>query len=310
MKEKIESPINSEPLELHLESKDFSVSQEEFQLYANQSKDFLMTFPQPTASDLPKYYESDNYISHTDSKQNLVDKAYQFVKRITLKQKTEQVQKLLKEDEFLLDVGCGTGDFLVECVKKKISVFGIEPNAHARKLAQQKLEKLNGIGTNIFPTLEALEKDLSKAQIKFSVITLWHVLEHIPDLNNYLRALKNLLKEDGTLIVAVPNFKSFDAAYYGKFWAAYDLPRHLWHFSQSSISDLFRNHGMEVTEIHPMIFDAFYVSILSEKYKTGKANFMNAFRVGLNSNFKAGQSKEHSSIIYVIKRVNNDFKAI
>ena len=130
---------------------------------------------------------------------------------------------------------------------------------------------------------------------------MWHVLEHVPNLEEYLVALKRLLKPTGTILIAVPNFKSFDANYYGRFWAAYDVPRHIWHFSKVTIKKLFSEKEMNLVKVLPMKFDSFYVSLLSEKYKTGKMNFIKAFFVGLKSNLCAKKSKEYSSHIYVIK---------
>ena len=130
---------------------------------------------------------------------------------------------------------------------------------------------------------------------------MWHVLEHVPDVEHQIKELKRLLKPNGTIIVAVPNYKSFDAQHYGKFWAAYDVPRHLWHFSKTSIEKLVSREKMKVVKILPMVFDSFYVSLLSEKYKTGKMNFIKAFWIGLRSNVKANSTKEYSSHIYMIK---------
>ena len=130
---------------------------------------------------------------------------------------------------------------------------------------------------------------------------MWHVLEHVPDLDAQIKELKRLLKPSGTLIIAVPNFKSFDATHYGKFWAAYDVPIHFWHFSKTAIKMLFEKEAMQLEKVLPMKFDSFYVSLLSEKYKTGKMNYINAFFIGLQSNWKAKRNFEYSSHIYIIK---------
>lgn len=147
-----------------------------------------------------------------------------------------------------------------------------------------------------------LEKDLSffKEQ-KFDVITLWHVLEHVENLESFIQSLKEHLKENGRLVIAVPNYKSFDAKYYGAFWAAFDVPRHLWHFSQTSIQQLFSKVSLNVIRVLPMKFDAFYVSLLSEKYKNGKMNIFKSFWIGFQSNRKAKKTSEYSSLIYILK---------
>ena len=150
-------------------------------------------------------------------------------------------------------------------------------------------------GVNFAGTLSDLESH------SFDLITMWHVLEHVTNLDEYLAELKRLLTPTGTILIAVPNFKSFDANYYGRFWAAFDVPRHIWHFSITAIQKLFEEKEMKLVDVHPMKFDSFYVSLLSEKYKTGKMNFIRAFFVGLKSNHSAKQTKEYSSHIYIIK---------
>ena len=200
----------------------------------------------------------------------------------------------------ILDIGCGTGSFLVECKKRGWNINGIEPNDKAIELALSKLNLKNNKFEEriIFSDIQ----DLIQKEVRYDVITMWHVLEHVPNLEEYIGKLRTLLKKDGIIIIAVPNFKSFDAEYYREFWAAYDVPRHLWHFSKKSIQILFERSGMKVIETLPMKFDSYYVSLLSQKYKTGKSNMMKAFYIGFLSNIKARRSKESSSLVYLIKR--------
>lgn len=277
-------------MKLHLKTKDYSVSREEFQIVYDEQLEMLITKPQP--ADLDKYYQSENYISHTDANISFLDKAYQGVKKYSLINKVRLIGKYARSGKLLLDVGAGTGDFLLKAKKMGWEIEGVEPNSHARILA---LEKEVGL----YPSLHALPEK------KYDVITLWHVLEHLPDLQNQIKQLISLLKVDGTLVIAVPNFNSFDAKYYKKYWAAYDVPRHLWHFSKASIQKMFATHGMKVIKTKPMVFDAFYVSLLSEKYKTGRLNIIRAFGVALWSNCKAWKTKEYSSLIYILKGANN-----
>lgn len=274
---------------LFISCKDYTVSNKEFDLLYNSELDMLETSPQPTVEELPKYYESEDYISHTDSKKSFIDKLYQLVKKYTLNKKLRLINSFETEEKTILDIGCGTGDFLAICKNDEWNVIGVEPNKSARKLAKNKFD------LDIFSEVEEINSK------KFDVITLWHVLEHIPNLNEYISAIKPLLKENGVLVVAVPNFKSYDANHYKQFWAAYDVPRHLWHFSRRSIQVLFLKQQMRVEKTLPMKFDSFYVSLLSEKYKTGKTNFITAFCIGMLSNIKALRTKEYSSLIYLIK---------
>jgi len=284
MSKKIDFYQNLEP---YLVCKDYTVSHEEYQVMFNKEFDMLVTIPVP--KNISDYYKSEDYISHTDSKKSLFDKVYQAVKNTTLKSKLRLINSFNTKSKKILDVGAGTGDFLKVCKTNSWEIFGSEPDSGARNIAAKK-------GVN-------LEKDLSKFQNQqFDVITLWHVLEHVENLQEYITTLKRLLTENGRLIIAVPNFKSYDAIKYKEFWAAFDVPRHLWHFSETSISKLFSYENMKVEKILPMKFDAYYVALLSEKYKYKKSKPFSAFINGFKSNFKAKSTKEYSSLIYVLKK--------
>ena len=270
----------------YLKVKDHSVSQEDFELHYDSKYDLLKTVPIP--ENLERYYQSQDYISHTDSKRSLFEKLYHWVKQYTLSQKERLIFSYLKTRGNLLDIGAGTGDFLAFAKMKKWEVLGIEPSSKAKELARKK-----GI-----PFIENIQ-DLSDNS--FDVITMWHVLEHVENLEDQITELKRICKPQGFIIIAVPNYKSFDATHYKEFWAAYDVPRHLWHFSKNAIKNLFSEKEMTLQKIHPMYFDSFYVSLLSEKYKTGNMNYIRAFYIGLLSNLKGIFSKEFSSHIYVFK---------
>lgn len=279
----------------YLTVKDHSVSGEEFQLIYNEELDMLETFPQPKAEKLSDYYESEDYISHTDTKRNLLEYVYHSVRKIALKKKLKLINSFNSETKSLLDIGCGTGDFLETALNANWTITGIEPNAQARTIANSKTNNA------VFQTeyLHQLNPN------SFDVITLWHVLEHLPDLEHQIKLVKSLLKPNGTLVIAVPNYKSYDAQHYKNFWAAYDVPRHLWHFSKTAISELVKKENMKLVQTLPMMFDAYYVSLLSEKYKSGWMNPFKAFWIGWHSNYGARRSQEYSSHIYIIKSVNS-----
>lgn len=279
---------------MYLKVKDYLVSGEEFMLAENEFGDLLQTIPVPEIEKLPEYYKSENYISHTDTKKSFTEKVYHFVKGIAIKQKVSFIKSLNKSAGKLLDIGSGTGDFLVAAKVKNWEVFGVEPNQDARVLSEQK-------GLKVSNELKEI------AETNFDVITLWHVLEHVPDLENYIQEIAARLKPTGTLIVAVPNFKSKDAKHYKEFWAAYDVPRHLWHFSKPAIQRLFSKHNFQLIKTKPMWFDAFYVSLLSEKHKTGKSNWFRAIFIGALSNLATLATKECSSHIYVLKKNKKQF---
>ena len=272
--------------------KDYSVSGELFQLLYNEELEMLETFPQPKEDRLSEYYKTEDYISHTDTQRNLFEKVYHWVRKISLKRKLKLINSFKFSEKNLLDIGCGTGDFLKVAKENNWLVSGIEPNENARQIANSKTDN------SVFQ-IEQLSRFNPKS---FNVITLWHVLEHLPKLEEHIKIIKSLLKDDGVLIIAVPNYKSYDAKFYKSFWAAYDVPRHLWHFSRSSISKLFGKHNFRLEKSLPMKFDAYYVSLLSEKYKTGWMNVFRAFNIGLISNIKAKSTKEYSSVIYILKK--------
>jgi len=282
----------SKNLKNYLTVKDNSVSKETFELLYDENLDFLITSPKPSENDLGRYYESDDYISHTDGKRSVFEKAYHFIKNIALKNKLSLINDLQKSKGILLDIGAGTGDFLLVAKQNGWKTIGIEPSEKAKAIAEKKGVELKSNLSNF-------------ANHSFDVITMWHVLEHVPNLENQIKELKRLVKPNGSIIIAVPNFKSFDAKYYKEFWAAYDVPRHLWHFSKTAIEKLFAQEDLRLEKILPMKFDSFYVSLLSEKYKTGKMNYIKAFSIGLKSNLKAKKNFEYSSHIYVLKNAKN-----
>lgn len=269
--------------------RDQTVSGEHFELRKAEGIDLLATFPRPEKDKLAKYYKSEKYISHTDSETGFIDKIYQQIKSIMLQKKIKWIEKIKPEQGKILDIGAGTGDFLLKAKEKGWQTFGVEPNSGARKLSAKKGVDLIG---NISPLPDH----------HFDVITMWHVLEHVPDLEQQIKDLDRLLKPKGLLIIAVPNFKSYDAQKYKEHWAAYDVPRHLYHFSPESILQIFEPAGFSLTSQKGLFFDSFYVSLLSEKYKSRTNNFFKAVAIGLLSNFKAITSGDYSSIAYFLQK--------
>ncbi|NJY61480.1 class I SAM-dependent methyltransferase [Salinimicrobium sp. CDJ15-81-2] len=269
--------------------KDHTVSGEYFELRKAEALDLLATFPRPENDKLSEYYKSENYISHTDSKRSFLDKVYQKVKNLMLQKKINWIEKSHSGKGRILDIGAGTGDFLVAAKNAGWETLGLEPNLGARKLAAKK-------------GVELIEDIYSLPDSHFDVITMWHVLEHVPDLDWQLKELDRILKPDGLLVIAVPNYKSYDAQKYKEHWAAYDVPRHLYHFSPEAMRKIFQQKGFLLTSQKGLFFDAFYVSLLSEKYKTGSSNPLKAITTGILSNIKAASSGNYSSLAYFFRR--------
>ncbi len=272
---------------IYIKCKDYLVSNKEFEL-VNKENELLTTFPIP--KDLDRYYKSKNYRSHTNAKKKIIDKVYQIIKMYSLYKKEKLVYHLLKRRKSILDIGCATGDFINTCKIKGWDVWGIEPSKVAIKNAKMSIKKYIQNSSE----LESVKKS-------YEIITMWHVLEHIPHLQSTIENLKRILSSEGYLIIAVPNYKSFDAQYYKQYWAAYDVPRHVHHFSKNAIKTIFQKNGLELQKIKPMYFDSFYVSILSEKYKNNKVNYIRAFLIGFYSNIYGFFKKEYSSHIYILK---------
>lgn len=280
-------------VDLFLESEDYFLTKEKFSVFLCHNCGLKYTNPRPAKEELPDYYESEEYFSHDTGNTSVFASAYKIARRIALRRKTSLVKNHTAGNK-ILDIGCGTGEFLKVCKKEGFDVTGIEPNEKAATFAKE---------VNQIPVFS--EEHLEKLPANsFDVITLWHVLEHVPDLNERMRTVKRLLKEMGTIIIAVPNASSPDALHYGKFWAAYDLPRHLYHFNPESFDHLARRHEFRISQILPMKMDAFYISLLSEKYLKGKSDIFSAFISGLRSNAIASKNISYSSIIFVLK---NDF---
>ena len=269
---------------------DYSVSGKPFELMLDVEADMLITTPKPSPDELPAFYESDDYISHTDGKRSAFERIYQLIRKVALRRKLRMISRYQRPG-MLLDIGAGTGDFAMAAKARGWTVAGAEPNPKARAMALAKGLNLQTETAHFGPH-------------EFDVITMWHVLEHVYDLPAQVHELKWLLKPSGTIFIAVPNFKSFDARKYNAYWAAYDVPRHLWHFSRQAVSAIFEPEGFEVRNVIGMPFDAYYVSLLSEKYKTGKMRVIPALMTGFRSNWKARRSGEYSSLIYVITPKN------
>jgi 2-polyprenyl-3-methyl-5-hydroxy-6-metoxy-1,4-benzoquinol methylase len=272
---------------------DHSVSRERFQLVDCAACGFRFTNPRPLAHELGRYYQSADYISHTNAARTVRDRVYQRVRRFTLAAKYRLVHRY-EPPGHVLDVGCGTGEFLAFLKSRGYLAHGVEPSLKAREMA------IGSHALEIVPDLDAVRRAEG-----FRVITLWHVLEHLPDLRGTLKKLFSLLADGGLLVIAVPDRGSWDAAHYGADWAAWDVPRHLSHFRQADIQRLLREHGFELVRIRRMWFDAPYVSMLSEGVRgrgPGAALVIGGL-VGMWSNLVALVSgRPASSSLYIARK--------
>lgn len=273
-------------------ARDYTVTQGEFSLQQCTNCEFVITNPRPDQNSIGLYYQSDKYISHTGSGKNLVDRIYLLARNYTLYSKYKLIKRY-KALGSILDYGCGTGAFLHYMQQHHWQIAGVEPSEAAGKIANK-------------ATKTEIYRDLQLVKNKFDVVTLWHVLEHVHSLNEKLIEIKDHLEKDGIVIVAVPNCKSLDAKKYGAFWAGFDVPRHLWHFSKSNMKILLENNGFILINTIPMKLDSYYVSLLSESYKYPKKltilKMINAFISGFKSNNSARKTDQYSSLIYIARQ--------
>jgi len=280
----------SDKNEKELICKDYSISREEFHIVRCTNCQFIFTTPRPSENYIGKYYQSDAYISHQDNNKGLLNNVYYLIKQKNLKNKLNLINELYQRGQ-ILDIGCGTGSFLHICKEDGWNIRGVEPDENARKKAISKTQ------SQISADLISIEGEKS-----FDIITMWHVLEHIHKLNETIEKIYTLLKESGKLVIAVPNVESYDAKVFKQYWAAYDIPRHLYHFSKETLQKLMQKHGLKLEKVLPMPYDAYYISLLSLKNKFNKMDYLNAFAIGFKSNLRAKSTTNHSSLTYIFSK--------
>jgi 2-polyprenyl-3-methyl-5-hydroxy-6-metoxy-1,4-benzoquinol methylase len=251
----------------------------------------LFTNPRPEAEQAGYFYKSENYISHSNTQKGFINKLYHAVRNITLKQKTNLIQGDQQGTKNLLDIGCGNGHFLHACQQRGWNTFGMELDPDTAERAASLT------GQSIFPNLQAIPDEP-----QFELISLWHVLEHVYEIDAYFEFFKKRITPSGKLLLALPNSKSFDAHYFKEYWAAYDVPRHIYHFNPETIQSVAKKHGFKLKKQRGQIFDSFYIALLSHEYKTGSKKLVASFLIGLWSNilayFKTGN---YSSNIYIFE---------
>ncbi len=285
---------NSADFHQTLSVKDYTVSSENFDVMHCNNCDNRFTQDIASETEIGKYYQSENYISHSDTKKGFISKIYHSVRNITLVSKRKLIEKNIKQQKGkLLDIGAGTGAFANAMTQAGWTVAALEPDEDATRKAKENYQ------IELQPTTQLF--DFSARQ--FDAITMWHVLEHVHDVHGYLDQFKKILKPEGKVFIAVPNYTSFDATYYQQYWAGYDVPRHLYHFSPHGMKRLAQQHDFFVIKTKPMWFDSVYVSMLSEQYKNGHSNFIKALFIGFLSNIQAIFHKEKcSSVIYILQK--------
>lgn len=282
---------DSEKTQIHLWVKDLFLTNEAFEIHECLKCGLLFTEPRPKPKEIGKYYQSEEYYSHQENKKGFVPRIYEAVKSVNLKKKYKMATKGLEPGR-MLEIGCGAGDFLHTMEKHGWTCTGIEPSESAKEIATKKVKA---------KLLNPQEIDKLEDE-SFDLITMWHVLEHVDNLKEEIKQLQRLLKKGGRLVLALPNFKSADAQYYKEYWAAYDVPRHLNHFCHESINNIFKTTDFKRIKTDKLVWDAYYISYMSEKYMNHSLPLLKGAWKGLRSNCKARKNGEWSSLVYILER--------
>jgi SAM-dependent methyltransferase len=279
-------------LEQYLDSADFFFTQESFTLNRCAECGLILTNPFPGFEESLKYYQSETYFSHPNKKRNLFGYLYQLVRIQNMRSKIRVVKKFIRSGR-ILDIGCGSGDFLLACIKNGFDVSGIEVNDDARNFTSAR------IGSSVYQPKDSM----IIPSHHFGMITMWHVLEHIHDLDRQMNDIVRMLEPNGFLLLALPNPESYDCRKYGRHWAAWDLPRHVFHFTPKTIHLLAGKFGLKPIQTFPMKWDAYYISMLSEGYRQSNLGLLRGLFAGLSSNLRAKRTGNYSSLIYVFKKM-------
>lgn len=282
----------SNKAQINLWLKDEFLTKKDFHICECLNCGLLYTMPRPSKEKIGAYYKSDEYYSHQENKKGFVPRLYEAIKKINLKHKFRLASRDLPVGK-LLDIGCGVGDFLHVAENKGWQCTGVEPSEEAREIARQRIK-----GDLLY------SEDLNHLPDQsFDLITMWHVLEHVDDLKWQVAQLQRLIKPNGRIVIAVPNYRSYDGRFYNAYWAAYDVPRHLNHFNKTVITKMFKTSGLSLVCMDKLVWDAYYISFMSEQYKHHFMPLVRGVFRGLVSNAKARRSGEWSSLVYVFRPI-------
>ena len=281
----------SDKSQINLWLKDDFLSKEDFHICECLNCGLLYTMPRPSKEKIGEYYKSEEYYSHQENKKGFIPRLYENVKKVNLKHKYELATKGLTTGK-LLDIGCGVGDFLHTAEAHGWQCTGVEPSEEAKAIARQRTQA----------KLMSSEDQEQLPDASFDVITMWHVLEHVDDLRWQVTQLQRLIKPNGRIVIALPNYKSYDGQFYKEHWAAYDVPRHLSHFNRTTIAKILKTNDLKLIKTDKLKWDAYYISYMSEQYKIHKLPLVKGVYRGWLSNMKARRSGEWSSVVYIFEK--------
>ncbi len=281
----------SDKAQINLWLKDDFLSKEDFHICECLNCGLLYTMPRPSKDKIGEYYKSEEYYSHQENKKGFIPRLYENVKKVNLKHKYKLATNGLTTGK-LLDIGCGVGDFLHTAEAHGWQCTGVEPSEEAKAIARQRTQA----------KLMSSEDQEQLPDESFDVITMWHVLEHVDDLRWQIAQLQRLIKQNGRIVIALPNYKSYDGQFYKEHWAAYDVPRHLSHFNRTTLAKILKTNDLKLVKTDKLKWDAYYISYMSEQYKIHKLPLVKGVYRGWLSNIKAKRSGEWSSVVYIFEK--------
>jgi 2-polyprenyl-3-methyl-5-hydroxy-6-metoxy-1,4-benzoquinol methylase len=277
----------------YLNVPDWLVSKENFELKKCGNCSFIFTANAPLLENAGPYYESEEYVEHTDTNKGLIYGVYHQARKLMLKFKLSNIRSYSKSTK-LLDIGSGSGYFINYMKQNGYNVSGVEISDKAVALCKDKFD----ISVNS-PT-EFLAEKLPK---DFDIITMWHVFEHVYSFNEYFDILHKSLKENGHVFVALPNPNCFEAKHYKNYWNGFDTPRHLWHFTPKTFKQFAEGHGFEMISMKRLPLDPFFNAMVSSSYKSGLKFLPYTFTIGLISFINGLINRDKaSSLIYILKK--------
>jgi len=286
---------SSEKIALHFSCNDHFISKKDFSIFKCSACGFLFTQDYPEETEIAQYYESDNYISHSDISEGFSNKLYRVARGIMLRKKKNLIGKITRlKKGTILDIGSGTGYFAATMKRAGWMARGIEINEKARNFSASNFEL----------EVDSPDRITSYESNSFDCVTLWHALEHFHDPFRYISEIYRLLKPGAVCVVALPNCNSYDANHYKRFWAAWDVPRHLWHFQPSTFRIFSEKSGFILENLKILPLDVFYISLLSERYKGSSMAFFKAISKAVIFSFRSLFNKERSSsVIYLLRKL-------
>ena len=265
--------------------------------------------PRPVEESSGVFYESSEYTPFvsTGKQRSIMDRVYVAIREMNNRWKRRQIEALQPERGRLLDVGCGTGEFLQAMHAAGWQVRGVERDAKAAAYAVEQLQ-LDVVCGSL--------DTVPLAPASFDVVTMWHVLEHLYQPHKALMQVRDVLRPGGLLVIAVPNLLSLDARYYRQNWVAFDAPRHVQHFSPKSLRSLCEMHSFAHLRTRMLPFDPFFNALMSEtvierrKGASIPGRIVSTLRAGIVANvaFIAGwvtarlQQPLGSSLVYFFRK--------